>query len=56
MVKHFSKVAEYLLSAEKIWIVDKTVTKKNCPVIKRGDQKNYYIRQKLRKQRRRKKP
>jgi hypothetical protein len=33
MVKHFSKVAEYLLSAEKIWIVDKTVTNK-CPVIK----------------------
>jgi hypothetical protein len=47
MVKHFL--------AEKIWIVDKTVTK-NCPVIKRGDQQNHYRGQKLRKQRRRKSP
>jgi hypothetical protein len=40
LVKHFPTVAEHFLSAENIWIFDETVAN-NCPVIKRGDQRNH---------------
>ncbi len=38
MVKHFSTEAAHFLAAEKIWIVDETVT---SLVIKRGDKRNH---------------